>query len=297
MYKYPVYEKFDSHRITANDAVTALLAGSRIAVNTLQLTSGSEATLATIFPRVDHIKRLNLRSDRASEIIIDAENHLAILAIPYVQSLQEDHVRESLKLLHSEGIPVVDQQGVRVSISGLNASNLHEVFYQTYNSYSGNSNAMNVNRNSKLEIFHLLRIVRNENIHSGGRYTQKIVNKVSQLSPDAVAYWKKVNQGDSPSLMRGNSGEIKLSAGHIFTAFGVIKELGRDVNECMGEMLSPEYFAKIVLREYNGSTKKPKNSDQWKKGLIRWSTYQCPEAIPALEAVARSEGYWDRTSW
>ena len=52
--KYAEYRRYIEQRKDANNAMMALLAGSKLAMHTLSLTAGSERRLSEIFPRVPH---------------------------------------------------------------------------------------------------------------------------------------------------------------------------------------------------------------------------------------------------
>jgi hypothetical protein len=100
----------------------ALLAGSKLAINTLGLTSGSTLRLAQIFPKVPHIDRFDLRTDVAARILDDAELHLSTMAIPYVLALHEDYMMQSARML-------VNETAMSRSVHrALNAKTMHEQF-------------------------------------------------------------------------------------------------------------------------------------------------------------------------
>lgn len=93
------YRRHDAARIQANNAIMALLAGSHLASHTLQLTDGSAHLLPEIFPRVPHIRRFNLETSQARLLLLDAEVHLAAMAVPYMLAIHEDFANTCLKLL------------------------------------------------------------------------------------------------------------------------------------------------------------------------------------------------------
>lgn len=97
------YREYAASRVEVNNAMMALLAGSRLAAHTLSLTAGSNATLGQLFPAVEHIDRLNLRSDSARQLLQDADHHIASVAIPYALATHEDFVTDMLALVEGEG--------------------------------------------------------------------------------------------------------------------------------------------------------------------------------------------------
>ena len=294
-YHYPEYSEFDQRRIEANNAIVGLLAGSRLATNALQLSQGSQVPLSEMFPAVTHVERFNLVVEDARNILLDAERHLANLAIPYAQSLQEDHLQRTIKVLQDHGLDLSHPEGAPTN--RLNASNLHEIFFHTCDVHVGRATSDVDSRSSMLEIFHLLRRIRNANTHSGGRVSSSIQNDMDSLSEDALSHWKKINQGKTPQDIQGNDGKISLTAEHIFTEFSVIKQLGRLAQRSFIEVMPEEYFAKVSIEHLVRSTSKQKNSDGWKRSLERLTKRLFPKGLNQLETVAREEGHWTRAQW
>ena len=90
--EFPTFRRYEANRQEANNAMMALLAGSKLAVHTLQLTSGSKELLPRIFPGVDHIAYFNLATDEATRLLLDTAHHLGAVAIPYALAVHEDFV-------------------------------------------------------------------------------------------------------------------------------------------------------------------------------------------------------------
>src|SRR6476620_2603363 len=88
--KYQEYRRYLGQRQAVNSAIMGLLAGSKLAANTLSLMEGSSIVLGDAFPRVQHIGRFNLKSDAARQILEDAEAHLGSMALPYILAIHED---------------------------------------------------------------------------------------------------------------------------------------------------------------------------------------------------------------
>lgn len=99
---YPAYRTYVDTRVEANDAMMALLAGSRLAAHTLQLTEGSTATIASVFPAVEHIRRFDLRSDIARDLLRNADFHLASVAVTYALATHEDFATSTLTRLRDD---------------------------------------------------------------------------------------------------------------------------------------------------------------------------------------------------
>lgn len=150
------YRDYVANRIEVNNAMMALLAGSRLAAHTLSLTAGSTTTLAQVFPAVEHIERFNLRSDSARQLLADADQHIASVAIPYALATHEEFVLDMLEFLKAES------RSLMTHGKQIKAWNMHSVLFETCG-YAEPAEWM--------ETFHVLREVRNSIIHAGGLLT------------------------------------------------------------------------------------------------------------------------------
>jgi hypothetical protein len=274
------YRDYVTVRQSANNAVMALLVGSRLAAHTLQLTTGSSHRLAELFPAVQHISRFNLRTEEAKNLLVDADGHLGAISVPYAQALHEDFVLTCLGMLKNAGVPVPGLRGVR-------SADMHETLLSaTAQSDPGTS----------LVHFHLLRHMRNCQIHEGGRVSSALRAHVASMSATESDAWQGLS-GRAPSEITSMS-RIVLTSGDIVAAFAVAKSLGRVVNQAMQKAPIPvAEWAKYITADYDASTEKNRNSDQWMRALYRHSVrhYKAigvPES--ELEDAAIELGYWDR---
>jgi hypothetical protein len=225
---YPAYRRYVSNRVEVNDAMTALLAGSRLAAHTLSLTAGSNATLAQLFPAVPHIERFNLRSDAARDLLYNADHHLASVAVPYALATHEDFVMEMLKLLAAEGRSLVIPKKERLA-----AWNMHRVLFDTCGS---------TELEDWTQSFHVLREMRNCITHAGGEISQRLREAIADMGTVARVGWSNMNQGLPPEAVEVK-GHLGLTAEHIFTAFAVTKRLGREINAVLNKELDGEEWA------------------------------------------------------
>jgi hypothetical protein len=208
---YPEYRNYLDTRVTVNNAMMALLAGSRLAGHTLQLTEGSQRTLGELFPAVEHIKRFNLRSDAARSLLHDADHHLASVALPYALATHEDFVISSIDLLRNEGF------AIRRAGRSIKAWNMHDVLFNS-SGYAIPGDLM--------QSFHLLREMRNCTIHVGGKVQPDLTTRIAAMGSSSTAEWQRLN-GQPPSAVV-QAGQVTLIAEHIFTAFAITKSLGRE---------------------------------------------------------------------
>jgi hypothetical protein len=244
----------------------AMLAGSKLAAHTLQLTVGSTSTLSQLFPAVPHIARFNLRSDAARAFLENADYHIASVSIPYALATHEDFVVEMLKFLKGNGVAL--QTGGR-------------------------------NIRAWLESFHVLREVRNCITHAGGSADSKLSEAIAAMGTGARAGWAAVNNGLAPeSLIVG--GRVALTAELIFQAFAITKRLGREINAALQSKLASAVWARMLVEDFAAQTSKAKNSDQWRRSLTGYASKHysgMPIDAEELESAARELGVWTSARW
>lgn len=274
------YRDYVTVRQSANNAVMALLAGSRLAAHTLQLTTGSSHRLAELFPAVQHISRFNLRTEEAKNLLVDADGHLGAISVPYAQALHEDFVMTCLGMLKDAGVPVPGLRGVR-------SADMHETLLSV---------TAQGDPGTPLVHFHLLRHMRNCQIHEGGRVSSALRTYVAGMSGTDSVAWQGLS-GRAPSEITRTS-RVTPTSGDIVAAFAVAKSLGRVVNLAMQKAPIPvAEWAKYITADYAASTEKYRNSDQWMRTLYRHSArhYKAVQVSEGeLEDAAIELGHWDR---
>ena len=278
--RFPAYRNYEASRIEANNAMMALLAGSRLAANTLLLTEGSHALLPTMFPRVPHIRRFNLTTEAARQLLLDADSHLGAVAVPYALAVHEDFIMTAISMLKDAGIPIQSQK------KAVKAWNMHEAFFRTCGTSS---------QSPAIEHFHLLRCMRNAQIHEAGKVTKDLADLITHLSATAVTAWQHLT-GRVPGDVVA-TGRVVFGASDIFAAFAVTKELGRQANAALGSSLPRAEWAEVAVRDFTAATSRTRNSDQWMRGLRGYArdNYKPLQLTDSeLDAAARSCGAWSR---
>ena len=180
------YRDYVDNRVEVNNAMMALLAGSRLAAHTLSLTAGSTTTLAQVFPAVEHIGRFNLRSDSARQLLADADQHIASVAIPYALATHEEFVMGMLEFLKAEGRSLITYG------KQIRAWNMHSALFETCGY---------VKPSEWMETFHALREVRNSIIHAGGAADTRLADAIAAMGPAARAGWSKLNLNTQPEAL------------------------------------------------------------------------------------------------
>lgn len=282
--QFASYRRYSSSRVEVNDAMMALLAGSRLAAHTLQLTAGSKATLAQLFPAVEHIGRFDLRSDNARKLLQDADYHVASVSIPYALAAHEDFVMGVLRLLESEGRTLLTQG------KQIRPWNMHTILFSSCNE---------AEPERWIHSFHVLREVRNCIIHDGGAVSERLLEAIANMGSDARSGWEQVNLGRPPEDL-DSDGRLALTAEHIFTAFAVAKGLGREINAALAKALDGSSWARLAVQDFVATTTKPKNSTSWRRSLLGHSRHyyaDAPFTEGDLEIAARQAGAWTHATW
>ena len=284
--KFPAYRDYEAARIVVNDAMNALLVGSRLGAHLLTTVGQSNELLSSKFPTIEHIGRFDVRVPTARDMLSGADHHFAAVAIPYTMSAHEDFISGCLARLRAEGVSVVSG-GRLLAADKVNASNMHGALFES----TGGAVAAR-----DLEIFQIIRLVRNCIVHRGGRISSALQSEIAGLGASAVTDWKEVT-GEEPGDLLAHD-PVRLSAGHAFMAFAVTKRLGRAANDAMQSGYPRPAWAKLVVDDFAEGARQPRNSDQWRRALLGFAARQYgPIGLLAaeLETAARSTGAWTRS--
>ena len=276
--RFPAYRFYEAQRIEANNSVMALLAGAHLATHTLTLTRGSNHLLPDIFPNVPHIGRFNLTTSMATTILENAEPHLAGMSVPYVLAIYEDFVKTS-------ALPMMVQAGrmTNSNVKDANSGTMHEELM------NATSSSLDVH---SLELFHVLRLMRNCVIHAGGLANRTLADLCSQIAPGSKALWERITGIDFPSPNAGDL--VKLHHAEIIATLAIVKRLARDVNLLLvrsyPRSLWAEMVARDALQQSSGNLGNPSQAMRNIKGLARHHYAALNLEEPELRIAAQTEG-------
>ena len=267
----------------------ALLAGSKLAAHTLQLTTGSQLMLPDIFPGVEHLKQFNLRTDAATRLLLDTGHHLGAVAVPYALAVHEDFVITVLELLERFGhVRRAPGKDADATVNLVKAWNMHEAVWMTLGQAPPNPGAIH-----SLDHFHLLREMRNTQIHSGGTISAGLSKQVTDMSVESATAWEGLGRRSPADVI--STEPLRFTTFDIFAAFATTKALGRVVNTLLREKVAPEHWAQICLEDYSNISSKARGSDMWIRGLLG-HTERNYAALPITEEqildAAIAAGAW-----
>lgn len=230
---FAAFRVLEQRRVDAGNAIWAILAGSKIAANTLNLTDGSKRTLAEIFPSVEHIQRFNLRSDNARALLGNAESDLCTMGMSYALALHEDFVKTCLAWLVPLGLLTPAQ------LRGAKTFNIHEKME--------GATGVSVNADS-LALFHLTRLIRNCHIHAGGTGSAELERHSRALTTDQRQVWEAIT-GEPLDIIPMHQ-PATVGVGGLIATLAIGKRLSYDVNLCLQAAIPRDEWASMAAREY-----------------------------------------------
>lgn len=245
MIRYAEFNDYDRRRQDANTAINAMLAGCRLASHVLTLTHGASRPLAEIFPSIPRIKLLNLRTDVASRVLNDAEHHLGLMAVPYLQAIHEDYGIGCLALLRDSGFISSTQ------VNAANASNLHAKFTM--------ATGVDLEPEAR-EIFQVLRLLRNAVVHRGSSAGDEIVTACAEMSSGAQKLWMRITSQTHPRYERGEP--VRLGFSETIAELAVTKRLAREMNLVMGNVMPRAFWLGRLADDFDSLRDVPPQADK-----------------------------------
>lgn len=267
--KYRKYREFEKQRIQANDTMMALLVGSKLAVQTLSLATGSNIRISEMFPEIPHISRLSVKSDRAQIILENAEQLLGELSVPHVLALHEDLIIGMLEFVENS-----DATKPKKSKS-TNPSRMHEDF-ELLTNHSFES--------EPLELFHILRLMRNASIHNNGISTQKLSDDISTLSASARQLWKSSSGEELPDYPTGVN--VKIGVAELIITLAVTKRIAKSANQALQSTLPRQMWASVLVVDWKQEGIKGNETQVVNKILGFGRTYYSNQKFTKTEILA-----------
>ncbi len=208
-----------------------LLAGAQMAAHMLQLTEGSDRLLPEIFPQIQHIGRLNLTTEAALSILAAGDIHLGAMAVPYALAIHEDYLKTCLTLLQRGGISLTRPPDLKLAVQH------DEIERAAGKSFTPAS----------LQQVHVLRLMRNCTIHSGGQVSSALVNRLAAWSADAETGWVKLTGRSPRTLAVGDT--VAFGHGEVLIALAVTKTLARAATQFLEPALPRDLWADLLIED------------------------------------------------
>ena len=253
--KFAEFRELERRRADASNTIWAMIVASKMAASTLQLSQGSTETLSEMFPLLGHVARFDMRSDRASQLMEDAEAEMSTMGMTYAIALHEDFVKSCLAMLIPAG---------RFSKSKLRSTttvNAHENL-ETASGHRFDRDA--------LALFHLTRVTRNYHIHAGGLVDKRLVDQYESLTEEQISLWESLTAErleipliDTPA---------RVGVGGLVATLAIGKRLSYDVNLALQKSIPRASWADMAANEYfQLGAKKPNDPTALRalKGYLR----------------------------
>lgn len=232
---FPGYRRFDAARVDANKSMVALLIGTRLAAHTLDAHDGSEVRLPEMYPAVQGVDLLNLKVVDAQAVLLGSEQHLASMAIPFVQSVYEVLVDDAMGLLQRDGKP----KPTRTDRRGL--MNRHR--------YLERVTGVGFDPHH-LELIDFTRRLRNCIVHDGAAVSVEVTTAWSSLTAGAAAEWSKLANRPFNTVGDGTGRQL-TEAGELVAVLAITKRLSREICAQLAASLSSTTWAEVVLDDFD----------------------------------------------
>lgn len=241
---FPEYRQFEAARVESNDAMMALLVGSRLGRHTLGLAEGSPHLLGSLFPAVPEVGRLN-RSVADTRLLIDgAERYLAYMALPYALSVYSTLLSDGIALMREAGVDQGDDDPRDIPLS-----EIHARFVAAAGAELTDLPQVH------LRLFEFARWVRNRIVHRGGTAGSRLPNHYRQvLGEDDRVEWRRIARRDPPF---GDGGEqMDLRSPELRVVLAITKHLAESANVILCERLPRPAWAHIVVSDYEQTSRR-----------------------------------------
>jgi len=216
------YSKFTDARIKANDAMIALLIGSRLSSITIHGLDLSEGELLKAYFNEINLQgheRFNLTSSEALRVLSDAENHLAYMAIPYTLSIYERFVRDVIKILKAsecDSIKLMRDDEIR----DLKLDKMHAIIFTELKI-----------RFDPIDdgLFNVIRQIRNRIMHSGGTSGSHVISEYKNMKKEYKAEWERLAGRPLTSALK--DGRFVFNDGELFATLAICQRLVNQINQ------------------------------------------------------------------
>lgn len=167
------------------------------------------------------------------------------MAVPYVLGLQEDLFISMLNLLDTQSTITVPD------LAGTKTVNMHSRFEAAANIAF---------QPDDVELFNLVRVMRNTHIHNGGKANAWLEATTARLSSTAKGQWQDITGEPAPSYAEGD--EVSLGLPELIVALAVSKRLADKANGGLQNALSRPTWLGILRSDWVASTPDSKGNPE-----------------------------------
>jgi hypothetical protein len=249
---------FDAARIALNDALMAIMVGMRLAVDRLAKLPFHQQLefLPSLFPDVEEAARLHRTSEDAARLIRGAEIDLTHMAIPYVLSLYNSYLVDSIFLLRRARLDTRIRDPWRIPLG-----ELHDYMTKI---------GVQLPR-AEVEVFDFMRLVRNRIIHYAGAQGAEVAEAYRSLSPPAkTIYFRTAGRDFRVGL---DTEQMRLSVEDVRPALAVTKHLAEAVNGELARKVNKGFWLDVLISDYFNTHPKRVSREQLIKGITGYAAF------------------------
>ena len=248
------FADLEARRVEMSNTIWAMLVGSKLASESLARLAPPQPPLSLTFPTVPHINRMNLRPAQARVLLDRSEGDLGVMGVSYAIAMHEDFVKTTLSWLRPLG---------KISNTKFNSAttaNVHELL--------GSSSGRRV-RPASLQLFHLVRLMRNCHIHAGGVASATLESVMSAMPRRQREEWSRLVGARFTVIAEGDHVDIGIP--ELVATLAVCKRLSYEVNLCLQRAIPKKMWADFATSDYFGirGSKSPRDPAA-RKSLLRY---------------------------
>ena len=229
--RFAQFIDYENRLTEISNSLMGLLAGSKLASHLLILNEGSTKLLPEVFPKVEHIQRFSLTSEKAREILEEAEVHLGTMGTPYILALHEDFMNVCINFFQQGLLGLTSTTSMKLSLQ-------HKHFEKiTGMTFSADS----------IGQLHVIRCMRNCVIHNGGKVNQALLSAISALTSSAVGDWSKL--ASEPFRFMKVGDPFHFGHSEMILTLAITKKLAKETNEILQKKILPIVWADLIVQE------------------------------------------------
>jgi hypothetical protein len=181
----------------------------------------------------DEAERLNLPVAHVEEKLRKAEGQVAAMGIPFAIAVLSDFLAVALETFNAAGIGVTGEDPTEMQLGKLRDTLA--------------AHCKVVVGAPARRLLDFVQRLRNDIVHSGGRASQKLLDRWSDLGTEERQFWERVT-GGTPSLILDEP--VVLGRREVYVTWSLIRGYAREVNDSMATNLPRDAWARIAAEDF-----------------------------------------------
>ena len=232
--RHPAWREFEGTCAWANDGTQAALLGLDLALEHLdEVPSARRLFMLPDIVQAEEAERLNLPVAEVEEELRKAESQVAAMAIPFAIAVLSNFLAVTLETFNSAGVGVTAEDPTEMQLGKLRDTLTAHCKVAV--------------RTPTRQLLDFVQRLRNDIVHSGGRVSQKLVDRWADLGTQEREFWEKVT-GGAPRLNLDEP--VVLGRKEVYVSWSLIRGYAREVNDSMAARLPREAWARIAAEDF-----------------------------------------------